>query len=124
MTYGKNFKENFSRRVYDYAVNVVKFTKELPNDPSTQILARQLLRSGTSIAANLTEAQAASSKRGYVNFYLHALKSANETRLWLNILKDTLQKLPFNSDEILKETIEIANILGASIITMRKSLKK
>ncbi|OGI95427.1 hypothetical protein A2917_02600 [Candidatus Nomurabacteria bacterium RIFCSPLOWO2_01_FULL_42_17] len=119
-----NFKDNFSKRVYDYAVNIINFTKKLPNDPNTQILARQLLRSGTSVTANITEAQAASSKKDYINFYLHALKSANETKLWLNLLKDTLDRFPVGVESIIDETIEISKILGASVITMKKSLQK
>ena len=119
-----DFKENFNKRVYNYAVNVVKFIKKLPNDPNTQILARQLLRSGTSVTANIIEAQAASSKKDYINFYLHALKSANETTLQFNLLKDTLDKAPVGIELMINETIEISKILGSSVITMKKSLQK
>lgn len=58
------------------------------------------------------EAQAASSKKDFIKFYQIALKSANETRYWLGILKD--------ATEIDKEKVnEISNILGASLLTLK-----
>ena len=83
-----------------------------------------MLRSGTSIGANFFETTAASSRNDYVNFFRHALKSANETRFWLALINDTgnvpkARKLVL--DDLRKETAEIANILAASIITMTKS---
>ena len=87
------------------------------------MIAKQLVRSGTSVVANIAEAKGASSRKDYINFYTYSLKSANESKLWLGLARDT-GKLPKKVvDPILKETIEISNILGASIITMKKNGK-
>ncbi len=114
-----DFKQEFYKRTYLYAVEVVGFVSRLPKDSASHILGQQLIRSGTSIAANLVEAKAASSKKDYINFYQHALKSANETKLWLGLLRDTNRVNNLEADKLLKETSELANILASSIITMK-----
>ena len=91
----------------------------MPKDTASQVLIKQLTRSGTSVSANVIEAQSASSKKDYINFYTHALKSANESKLWISLIRDTGKIDKEEADKLLRETIEIAKILGASIITMK-----
>jgi four helix bundle protein len=78
-----------------------------------------LLRSATSIGANVIEAQGAPSKKDYAHFFTHALKSANETKFWLKLLMDSGKADKEATNKLLKETTEIAKILAASIITMK-----
>ncbi|GBE17163.1 hypothetical protein BMS3Abin15_00999 [bacterium BMS3Abin15] len=119
-----NFKEEFYARAYRYAMDIVKFVDKLPkSDNASQVIGKQLLRSGTSVVANLIEAKAASSKRDYINFYTHSLKSANESKLWIALLRDTKKANKEEADKLLQETKEIANILAASIITMKNKRK-
>jgi four helix bundle protein len=113
-------KENFYKRLYDYALAIIHFVEKLPKDLVSQTIGRQLIRSGTSVVANISEAKAASSRKDYINFYTHSLKSANESKLWISLLKDS-EKIKEGVSELLQETTEIANILGASIITMKKN---
>jgi four helix bundle protein len=119
----QNFKEEFNKRIYKYALDIIKFVEKLPKDIASQVLAKQLMRSGTSVSANIIEAKSASSKKDYVNFYTHALKSANESKLWIGLIRDTKKVSKNDADVLLKENIEIANILGKSIITMKKDNK-
>lgn len=117
-------KIELKRRAYLFAVMLIKFidildTKNITN----QIIAKQLIRCTTSIGANIIEAQAGSSKRDFTNFFGHALKSANETIFWLNLLKDTRNINNSTFEKILKESMEIANILGASILTLKGKKK-
>lgn len=114
-----NKKQDFIKRALKFAVEVIKFTKTLPNDRAFWIIADQLIRSASSIGANMTEANSASSKKDYINFYSHSLKSANEARYWLALLKELIP----NSKTIAKldkEAEEFCKILAASIITMKK----
>ncbi len=83
------------------------------------IISSQLLRSATSVGANFIEAKSASSKRDYIRYYEIALKSANETKYWLGLLRDALDVDPIEINILLKETGEIPNILGASLLTMK-----
>ena len=78
------------------------------------------MRSGTSIGANYIEAIAASSKKDFTNFLSHALKSANESKFWLALLRDTGKGSSEIIAGLINELQEIANILGSSIRTMRR----
>jgi four helix bundle protein len=118
-----NYKKEFYQRVYKYGLEIIKLVESLDNDRVARILGDQLLKSGTSIVTNIIEAKSASSKRDYINFYHYALKSANETKLWICYLRDANKINKENSEEILKETNEIANILAASILMMKNKRK-
>lgn len=118
-----DFKAEFNKRIYKYALDIIKFIGILPKDTAVQVLAKQLVRSGTSVSANIIEAQSASSKRDYINFYTTALKSANESKLWISLIKDSDKINKEHAEKLLSETIEIAKILGASIITMKNKNK-
>ena len=83
------------------------------------MISDQLLRSATSIGANIVEAKSASSKRDYIKYYEIALKSSNETRYWLGLLRDALDVDKIEVNKLLKETGELANILAASLLTMK-----
>jgi len=114
-----DIKQDFYKRSYIYALKVIKFVEKLRNDSASQIMGKQLLRSGTSVSANLVEAKSASSKKDYINFYQHSLKSANESKLWIGLLRDANKAEEKDAEELLKETNEIANILASSILTMK-----
>jgi four helix bundle protein len=113
------FKTDLKGRSYKYALAVITFIDKMPKDISTQIIARQLLRSATSIGANIIEAQTSSSRKDFTNFFNHALKSANENKYWLGLLKDSNKAGKDVIDPLLRETMEIANMLGSSILTLK-----
>lgn len=113
------FKTNLKDRSYQYSIKTIEFINILPKDTVTQIITRQLLRSATSIGANIIEAQAASSKRDFTNFFMHSLKSANESMYWLGLLKDARKINGSQLDYLLQETSELANMLGASVLTLK-----
>ena len=115
----EKFKKEFKSRIYKFILRLVKFIDKLPKDTSSQIFARQILRSGTSIGANYIEAQAASSKKDFTNFFHYSLKSANESKFWLAILRDTGKGDSKEAEALLQELTEIANIIGASILTLK-----
>jgi four helix bundle protein len=93
----------------------------LPKGRTSDVIGRQLLRSATSIGVNVVEAGAASSRGDFTNFFNHALKSANETKFWLGLLRDAGKAKKENVDKHLQETSEIAKIIASSIITLKKN---
>lgn len=95
------------------------FVDKFPNKRSAWIITDQLLRAITSVGANIIEAQAASSRKDFVNFLNHSLKSGNETKFWLALSKELDPKLVEEADLLLKETNELVRILGSSISTLR-----
>jgi four helix bundle protein len=95
---------------------------KLPNDPVCSELKRQLTKSGTSVGANYFEAQSGSSRRDYTKFFEYSLKSANESRFWLAILRDSGfvgDDLAEECKQLLQESKELANIFASSIITLK-----
>jgi four helix bundle protein len=111
---------DIKKRAYLFALRVIKLSDSVDQkDIAVQVIARQVLRSTTSIGANIIEAQAGSSRKDFTNFLSHALKSANETKFWLGLLKDSQKSNPEYVLPVLEESSQLANILGASLLTLR-----
>ena len=106
-------------RTFEFSVQVIELYKFLQFEKKEYVMGKQLLRSGTSIGANVEEATAAQSKKDFIAKMSIALKEARETNYWLRLLKRTgfIKK-----DNLINESSEIMNILGAIIRTSRKNL--
>lgn len=115
----KNKKYDIKKRSYNFSLMIIRLLAKLPRTYIYQVIGRQLLRSATSIGANVIEAQAASSKNDFKNFINHALKSANETKYWLSLLEDGLKLADIGIGELLIEANELAMILGASMLKLK-----
>ena len=98
---------------------MIEFIDKLSNDNVSKRIGDQLLRSGTSILGNYIEGQSASSKKDFTNFFNHSLKSANESKLWFAIIRDSKRAKDTNVNWFLKELDEIANIFASSILTLK-----
>jgi four helix bundle protein len=115
-----DFKSRLIKRAYNYSLDIIKFIDLLDKkDFTTQIIAKQLIRSATSVGANIVEAQAASSRKDFTNFLNHSLRSANESKFWLGLLRDSAKTPKAGVNLLLQETDELAKILGSSIMTLR-----
>ena len=113
------FKNDFKARLYRWVVRLIKFIDKLPRDSVCQVMGKQLLRSGTSVLANYIEANSARSRKDFTNFFTHSLKSANESKVWLALLRDTGKGDRDELEKFLKELEEIASVLASSIITLK-----
>ena len=113
------FKNEFKKRLYNWVLRLIKFVDKLPNDSVSQVMGKQLLRSGTSILANYIEANSASPKKDFINFFTHSLKSSNESKVWLTLLRDTDKGDREELDWLLRELLELSNIFGSSILTLK-----
>ena len=112
-------KRIFEKRVKGYVLNLIRFLEKLSSDRITGVISNQLMRSGSSVGANYFEAKAASSKNDFVNFYTHALKSANESKFWFEILIEAGRCEKEAGEILLRETYELSRILAASILTLK-----
>ncbi len=112
-------KKEFKQRLYKFTLRLVDFLDELPNDNASRRIGDQLLRSGMSIIANYVEGQAASSKKDFTNYFNISLKSANESKLWLALLRDSKRVKVDDVSWFLNELDEIANIFASSILTLK-----
>ena len=112
---------NIRHRCYYFSKEVVLFVKDCKYDRVYHSLFDQLIRSATSIGANLVEGKAGSSKKDWKNFYVIALKSANETKYWLCLIRDTMESDKLKLKELIEEAEEISNIIAAIVISAGKS---
>jgi len=115
----EQFKEEFKKRIKQFVLTLIQFLNSLPNSRTCRVIGDQLMRSGTSIGANYFEAKAASSKNDFINFFNHSLKSANESKFWLEILIDVKECNVQEAHKLLKEVTEISNIFASSILTLK-----
>ncbi len=101
---------------YSFAVEIVGFVRGLRMSREFE-LASQVLRSGTSIGANIEEAQAASSRRDFVAKMTIAAKEARETRYWLRLVRDAGVAPPMRVAPLLAKNEELIRLLTAIIKT-------
>lgn len=104
------FKKEFIKRLINFSISIINFCYQLKEDKFFLVIIDQLIRSATSIGANVIEAKSASSKLEYIRYFQIALKSANETKYWLFIIKETNKRYKTQCEVLLKEVSEIANI--------------
>jgi len=103
-------------RCFEFSLGVINYIESIKVEKIYYSIIDQLLRSSTSIGANVIEGKSVHSKKDFIKFYEIALKSANETKYWLMIIKDGLK---INSDIAAKlfiEADEISRILASIII--------
>ncbi|SEP91742.1 four helix bundle protein [Flavobacterium urocaniciphilum] len=118
------FKEKYHNnlillKTFDFAKKVVQYTEKL-EDQKRFVIANQLLKSGTSIGANIKEAQSAESKADFIHKVKIAMKEADETEFWL-FLCNELENYP-NSDELLNDIFEILRISNKIIASSKKHI--
>jgi len=114
------FKSEFKSRLYKWVLNLIKILESLyKKDFVSETMGKQLLRSGTCVLANYVEANSASSKKDFINFFTHSLKSANESKVWITLLRDTGKISTEDFNLLINELNQIANMLASSIITMK-----
>jgi four helix bundle protein len=112
---------DIKERTFHFSVEIVRFCQKLDITPGiTRILGRQLLRSGTSIGANVEEAQAGQSRADFISKYSIALKEARETIYWLRLLKTTGASTDARVDTLREEAEQIARIIASIIVNTKK----
>src|SRR3989344_5650267 len=115
--YNSKFKSSLRDRCFNFSLNIINLCDLLPNKKSVQIIISQLIRSSTSIGANIVEAKASSSRLEFKKYYEVALKSANEAIYWLELLRKILPGYSEKIDILLQEAVEISKMLDLSLIT-------
>ncbi len=113
---------DIKERTFSFALDVVHLAQRLDECSGvSRVLGRQLLRLGTSIGANVEEAQAGQSRADFSSKYAIALKEARETIYWLRLLKECELSADHKCDALLREASEIARIIGAIIVKSKRN---
>lgn len=114
-------QNDLERRTFDFAVRIVNLKDYLIENKKEFDLSRQILKSGTSIGANVAEAQQAQSRADFASKMNIALKEAAETKFLLKLLNATNKLTDRELDSILQECIEIEKILYSIVRTSKRT---
>jgi len=109
---------------FHFAVRIVKLCKYLREDRKEYILSKQLMRSGTSIGANIIESQQAQSRADFISKLNIALKEAVETNYWLRLLQVTDYLTDSEYQSIITDCKELEKLLTAILKTSRNTTTK
>lgn len=108
---------------YQFALEIIKIVRLIQSEQKEYVLTKQLLRSGTSIGANVTEATAAQSKRDFIAKMSIASKEARETHYWLRLLRDSklLTTPMLEISKIISKSAELIRLLTSIVKTAQTS---
>ena len=120
MAQRKDVPFDIRERTFLFGVRIVKFVRTMPRDVASVELARQLIRAGTSVGANVEEADGAESSRDKVHKWSIARKEAKEARHWLRTIKEAEIAASDELGYLIGESLEIVRILSALINKLNK----
>lgn len=116
-------KNVVKEKSFDFAIRIVKLYKYLMEEKKEFVLSKQVLRSGTSIGANINEAQQAQSKKDFLMKMNIALKECTETKYWIDLLSATDYINQEQKDSIIYDCIELEKLLTSIVKTTSDSLE-
>ena len=111
------------QRTKAFAIRIVKLFRSLPHTPDTQTLGKQVLRSGTSVAANYRAVCRARSKAEFIAKMGIVQEEADETVFWLELLTETDVLSTDRTKDLLKEANELLAVFGASLRTSKQGFQ-
>ncbi|MCT8140108.1 four helix bundle protein [Anaerobacillus sp. CMMVII] len=117
-------KSIVKEKSFQFALNVINLYKFLVDERKEYVMAKQVLRSGTSVGANISEALASQSKRDFIYKLNISLKEISETIYWIDLLQASGYLKIDRTENLRKEAVEIKKILTAIIKTSKINLDK
>ena len=115
------FSENLKKRTRAFAVRIIKFYKALPRTDEARVLGRQVLRSGTSIAANYRAVCRAKSNADFISKMGTVVEESDETLLWLELFEEAEIFSAEKLKALKQEAEELLRIFSRSLSTARHS---
>lgn len=112
--------EDIRSKCFKFSLRIIKIYKFIEDDSVGRIIGKQLLRSGTSIGANLEEAFAGQSPKDFIHKFTLAQKEACETKYWLRLLEESEIVSSSKLKDIISEIDELTKIIAKSIITAKE----
>jgi four helix bundle protein len=116
LAYEKDIKE----WTLEFAILMIKYSEELKRNKIDFDVISQIRRSGTSVGANVREAKASSSKKELIRFYDIALRSANETGFWWEVIKKGYEHSSELAEKVKNELEQIEKVLGKIIVNLKR----
>ena len=111
---------NIRHRCFHFSKDVIMFVQKIKYDRIYYSIFDQLIRSSTSIGANMVEGRTGSTNKDFINFMHISLKSANETKYWLCLIKEIIEVNIDKANELIAEANEISKIIASIILNAKK----
>jgi len=118
------FKHNFKKRCYLFSISILKLSEKLRSNRTNWPLLDQLVRSGTSIGANIVEGGNSVSKKEFINYFQIALKSSSENLYWLSLLKEINSEYFKDLEILIKECLELKKLISTIILNTKGSYSR
>jgi len=112
-------RPDIAERTVKYSLRTIRIARRIKADVTGQVLARQLLKSGTSVGANVHEAQSAQLRADFIAKMYVAYKEARETAYWMRVITDAGMLCGDEADAFRSETSEIVKILSSILLTAK-----
>lgn len=112
------------KKSYDFALRTIKLPRYLAEEKREYVLSKQVLRSGTSIGANIEEATQAQSRVDFIHKLSISQKESFETHYWIRLLRDSELIKSNLADSLLQDCQELQKILTSSIKTAKANVRK
>ncbi|OGY26564.1 MAG: hypothetical protein A2Z24_00155 [Candidatus Woykebacteria bacterium RBG_16_44_10] len=109
-------------RVKRFILRIIKMTKALPKTPENKIFINQVIRSSTSIGANLQEADGAHTKADFIYSMNLGKKEAKETTFWLDLINECNSQLNLRMKPLINEGVEIVNVISAIVLSGKRNI--
>ena len=116
-------KRTVKEKSFNFAIKIVNLYKYLIDEKKEYVLSKQILKSGTSIGANISEAQQGQSKKDFLTKMNISLKECTETKYWIELLSATEYINQGQKESVMKDCIEIEKMLTSIVKTTSDSLK-
>jgi four helix bundle protein len=120
----KDMQHDIQERAFNFGLRIINLSNSLPNSQSGRVIGKQVLRSCTSIGANVEEADAAYSRDDFNYKISIALQEARETHYWLRLIRASALIKPKLLESIITEAEELKKILGSIASKTRGTAKK
>jgi four helix bundle protein len=120
----QNYNEEFRERTKRFAINLCKSFDELPNKESIWVIRKQILRSGTSVAANFRSACRARSDAEYFSKICIVVEECDETVFWIELMEEILTNKKEHFLALHKEAIELLNVFSVTKKKLREKTYK
>lgn len=120
----KKVNTDIKYRCYQFSLSVIRFLKSGKWDSLSLVMVKQLMRLASSVGANVIEAKNSSTRIEFKRYYEIVLKSCNESKYWICLLRDGFELKDEILDKIIKEADELSKILAASVIKLKQTSNK
>lgn len=118
------FNEALRNRTKDYALRIIRLFQSLPKTGECQIIGKQLLRSGTSVAANYRSCCRARSKAEFIAKLCIVIEEADESLFWMELLTESKIVKPEKLQDLQNEAMELLSIFSTARKTITKKSKE